>query len=231
MKRILLALAGAMALGGSGAASAALIDRGGGLIYDTVLDITWTQNANLCADDGVCPTTWDAAVAWADGLVFGGFDDWRLASMSVAGGLPTGSASSVVNCATASEADCRDNELGYMYYHNLTPAGDTPPTDSLTDLTGNRTTADGSVTINNIQSGYWSGTEFAPDPGGAWFFVFFNGIQGDFDKGVGFAAWAVRPGDVLAAVPEPSTGLLVGTVVLALGLKRRRQAARTSALR
>ena len=29
--------------------SAALIDRGGGLIYDESLDITWLQNANLAA--------------------------------------------------------------------------------------------------------------------------------------------------------------------------------------
>ncbi len=28
-------------------AEALLIDRGGGLIYDTVLDLTWLQNANF----------------------------------------------------------------------------------------------------------------------------------------------------------------------------------------
>ena len=28
---------------------AALVNRGGGLIYDTVLNITWMQNANLLA--------------------------------------------------------------------------------------------------------------------------------------------------------------------------------------
>jgi hypothetical protein len=80
-----------------------------------VLDITWTQDANLImqTDD------WDGAVAWADQRIFGGFDDWRLASMSVAAGLPTGRTASVVDCSTATEEDCRDNELGHMFYQNL----------------------------------------------------------------------------------------------------------------
>ena len=32
-------------------ASAALTDRGGGLIYDDVLNVTWLQNANLSASE------------------------------------------------------------------------------------------------------------------------------------------------------------------------------------
>ena len=40
-------LAFTAALGFSGAAGAALIDRGTGLIYDDVLDITWLADANL----------------------------------------------------------------------------------------------------------------------------------------------------------------------------------------
>ncbi len=52
-------------------ANAELIDRGAGLIYDDVLDITWTQNANI--RDGEGPNgdggdTWDNQVAWADSL-------------------------------------------------------------------------------------------------------------------------------------------------------------------
>jgi hypothetical protein len=71
-------------------AQATLLDRGSGLIYDTVLNITWTQNANLCVTLGNCiPSpgpagvmTWDNAKAWADNLVFDGFSDWRLATVS-----------------------------------------------------------------------------------------------------------------------------------------------------
>jgi hypothetical protein len=63
---------------GCGSAQAALIDRGGGFIYDDVLDITWTQNANINGEDN-----WANHVAWAAGYsqthtVYGTFDDWRL---------------------------------------------------------------------------------------------------------------------------------------------------------
>ena len=59
-------------------AHATLIDRGGGLIYDDVLDITWLQDASLGGK-----LNWNDAVAWADTFMFGGFDDWRLPSMDV----------------------------------------------------------------------------------------------------------------------------------------------------
>ena len=36
----------------SGAAQSTLIDRGGGLIYDTVFDITWLQDANYAKTSG-----------------------------------------------------------------------------------------------------------------------------------------------------------------------------------
>ena len=63
-----------------------LLARGNGMIDDTVLDITWLQDANYAFtsgndDDG--NMTWYEAVAWADQLVYEGFDDWRLASLSV----------------------------------------------------------------------------------------------------------------------------------------------------
>lgn len=56
------------------ASRAELIDRGNGLIYDTVQDLTWTQNAGLSG----YKSSWGAARDWAENLVYGGFDDWRL---------------------------------------------------------------------------------------------------------------------------------------------------------
>ena len=58
-------------------ANADLIDRGGGLIYDTDLNITWMQDTN--------PTymTWQNAMAWASALEYQGYDDWRLPSMTI----------------------------------------------------------------------------------------------------------------------------------------------------
>ena len=97
-----------------GSASATLLDRGPDLVYDDVLNITWTRNANLA---GSSELTWGDANTWAANLVFGGFDDWRLPYGSVRAGV--GLTATVVECATASEVACRDNEMGYMYYYDL----------------------------------------------------------------------------------------------------------------
>ena len=68
------------ALGGlsAEAARAELHDRGNGLIYDDVLDITWLQNAVSGGNKN-----WKQAVEWAANLDYEGFEDWRLPSMSV----------------------------------------------------------------------------------------------------------------------------------------------------
>jgi hypothetical protein len=63
------------------AIAAELYNRGNGLIYDAELDITWLQDANYAQtsgydDDG--QMSWEDANTWAAGLVYGGYDDWRL---------------------------------------------------------------------------------------------------------------------------------------------------------
>ena len=63
----------------SGAAQAAFVNRGGGMIYDTTRNITWLANMNV---NGLM--TWNAATAWANNLVYGGFDDWRLPTLNPA---------------------------------------------------------------------------------------------------------------------------------------------------
>ena len=65
----------------SGGAQAMLIDRGRGLIYDNVLNITWLSDANYAKTSGVDADglmNWTAASAWAANLVYGGYSDWRL---------------------------------------------------------------------------------------------------------------------------------------------------------
>jgi hypothetical protein len=178
-------------------AQATLFDRGDGLIYDDVLDVTWLQDANI---DG--NKTWLDAVAWAGSLVFQGFDVWRLPSADVNGD------EIVLDCDGATEAACRDNELGYMYWHNLGGFGNA--------LTGTQTV--NGVTFNNIggtNGTHWSGTEFADTsvyPNAAWDQLFANGKLDFVGKGVIHAAWAVLDGDVVG-IPEPTT-----TALLALGL-------------
>ncbi|PIQ12851.1 MAG: hypothetical protein COW07_02885 [Hydrogenophilales bacterium CG12_big_fil_rev_8_21_14_0_65_61_21] len=63
------------------AAQATLINRGGGMIYDTDIDITWLADANYAMTSGYDADglmNWAAANAWAAGLVYGGYENWRL---------------------------------------------------------------------------------------------------------------------------------------------------------
>lgn len=55
------------------AANAELYNRGGGLIYDSDQDLTWTQDAGMSGW-----LNWGEAMAWAGNLVFGGVSGWRL---------------------------------------------------------------------------------------------------------------------------------------------------------
>lgn len=225
MKRRLRSLAGvasltlAVALAFPGAAGAALIDRGGGLIYDTAQDITWLQNANLGAgsafDDGASSTdgrmTWQNAVDWADALVFGGFDDWRLPLTP----QPDPSCSSQSGFFPGfpdqgNGSGCTGSEMGH-----------------LAEVDGISVSLPGipipQGPFINVQAGdYWSGSEFAPIPSKAWYFNFFISIQDSQSKGDELFAWAVRPGDVLAqGVPEPGTAALLAAALGLLGWRAR----------
>ena len=190
-------------------APAALLDRGPDLVYDNVLDITWTRQAG----DGV-GRTWVDAVAWANNLVFAGFDDWRLPYASVSAGA--GPTNLVVDCKSATELQCRDNEMGYMFYHNLAGA----PGD---DKTGDQAAVGGEL-LTDIQPFYWSGTDF--NGFFQWSFFFVTGNQAPVGLLTEQSAWAVRAGDVgagAAAVPEPATLALLGVALAAFGATARRR--------
>lgn len=156
---------------------------GGAAAYDDALNVTWLTDAGLSGSD-----TWSNQLAWVASLNSAnhlGFDDWRLASMSVAAGLPTGLAADVVDCSTIWQPLCSDNELGYMFYHNL---GGSPGE----AITGSRTI--GAVTLTGIQSIYWSGTESGVT--NAWMYHYDIGFGVWSPKNGHRYAWAVRDGDV-----------------------------------
>jgi len=167
----------------SGSARATLFDRGSGLIYDSDQDITWLQNANLAGSE----LTWEGAVGWADGLMFGGFSDWRL-PITVQPDITCSNQTPFTGFPNQGYGTgCTGSEMGHLFnVDSISQAGPGP--------------------FTSVQPSYWSGTEIAPNPLNAWVFLFFLGLQLPFEKEGFISAWAVRPGDVLAApIPEPPT--------------------------
>jgi hypothetical protein len=208
-------LAAGIALGQVMPAHAALIDRGGGLIFDADRNITWLANANLGAgsayDDGFSTTdgamSWQSAVSWAANLSYGGYDDWRLPNTPVPD----------ATCATPPPAfgiNCTGSELGHLYVTELAGTVLDPPTMP--------TSAPGPGPFSNIKDdGYWSGTAY--DATFAYVVNFgFSGAQAADNKSIGYFAWAVRDGDV-AAVPAPGTAMLLVTGLLAVARHARRR--------
>lgn len=194
-------------LGLAGSASATLISRGTDLVYDNVLNITWTRNANLAGSSNL---NFAQANAWAANLVFAGFDDWRLPTINATTPTTTPTRCDLV---TAAACAASGNELGYMFYQNLAGLLGN-------NKTGTQTAVGGEV-LTGIQPVYRSGTEVAP--GFAWVFGFDNGVQNINVENFQLSAWAVRSGDVRAAVPEPQTValLLAGLGLLGWRTKRR----------
>ncbi|MFN0182892.1 MAG: PEP-CTERM sorting domain-containing protein [Aquabacterium sp.] len=202
-----LALAASLAAGPL-SAQAALIDRGGGMIYDTTLNLTWLADWNYAKTSGYHADgamNWASANDWANNLVYGGYDDWRLPSaLNADASGPCGPA-----------FGCDGSEMGHMFYNNW---GVTAGFDFFTG-----SNAANLAMFKNIQAGpYWYGTEYAPDRDSAWFFYTASsgGFQTYVPKWVPIFAVAVRVGEV----PEPQTYALMLIGLGALALARRRRA-------
>lgn len=221
MKRHLLVSAGAciISLACSIPAEAALLDRGGGLIYDEVLDITWLQDANAGAgsayddiyflsgdttDDGAM--SWGNAYLWADTLSYYDpvrdmtWDDWRL-PVAV---QPDASCSSP---SFSLGSGCTNSEMGHLF-----------------NVDGVSTAAPGPFL--NIQSGqYWSGTSLILPPGAhVAVFNFDTGLQSGEDEPYTLYAWAVRDGDVGAVTIPPALYLLSSGLIGLIGTASRKRA-------
>lgn len=91
-------------------AHALLYDRGGGMIYSSDLDVTWLQDANFAMTSGYDSDglmTWTQAYTWAQNLVYGGYNDWR---------LPT------FDPAYNRETSAVQSEMAYLRFVELGPA-------------------------------------------------------------------------------------------------------------
>jgi len=195
--KTLTSLALCTVLTASGAAQAALIDRGGGLIYDTDLNIMWSNHFGGAM-------TWTAAQQWIGamnasngGTGYLGYNNWR---------LPTSDSCLGYNCP--------GSEMGHLFFNEL---GGT----AYTSISAHHSVSYALFPGLQDQQ-YWSSTESGSS---AYLFYFNLGYSNELNKGSGgIHAWAVRTGDV-AAVPVPTAAWLLGSGLLGLmGLVRRKAA-------
>lgn len=216
----------------AGTAQATLHDRGGGLIYDDFLNVTWLQNTAAAGG----PMTWQQAVDWAadlsvaDPLRNTTWSDWRLPVVKPIDGStwdlePTtnGTSDWSYNIGSA------QHELSHLFHVSLgnlsgfrldgTPRAGTSGTDYGMVNTGPFIALSGSI--------FWYGTDSPFNPGthAASFLGFSGGDMGNSLRGTLHQALAVRDGDVglATSVPEPGQWalMLAGLGAVAFIVRRR----------
>lgn len=225
-------------------ANATLWDRGGGLIYDDVLDITWLQDANYPATElsdarinaiiqevgsieshSLVPEdfnatngemTWWGAMAWTNQLEYN--DPIRNVIWND-WRLPD--AYNQDGSGPGMGYDVTDSEMGYMHYNNLGGwGGGGPPQPNPTFIDGNGNTVTFLNLPPNESAEFWYATKYNLDM--AYDFFFTLGRQNASNVSTNrLYSWAVMDGDV-APIPEPATVLLLGTGLIGLaGIRRK----------
>jgi len=146
---------------------AQLIPNGDGTVTDTDTNLMWLQDSNYAYtsgyDTGGGYMNWDAAMTWANNLIYAGHNDWRLPTTP---GLTWGE---VVN----------EGEMAHLYYDERINASTPFPFVNVQNFrywTGTE----------------YVPTIDRPDPDAAWDFNFHYGSQHDSHKDMFYLAWAVR---------------------------------------
>lgn len=206
-------------------ASATLLDRGGGLLYDTTLDVTWLSDANYARTSGFDPTdgqmSFAAAADWVSHLSYlhtpSGqiITGWRLPKVTPQNGASfnytfqyDGMSDNGFNISATS------SELGYMFFVNLGLPAEYDKNGAPQHPYGVPApyTQEANVgPVHNLKNiAYWTQTYYAGPENGydMWVFSMNRGSQDPYGKGYGLVPWPVIDGDV-AAVPEPSVFALL----------------------
>lgn len=223
--RVLSVLSIVVGLSISAGSEAALHDRGSGLIFDDVLNVTWLQDINHAKTSGYDSDgkmNWNEATTWIDSLSFHDevrnidYTDWRLP------GFRDG-----FICLTS--INCVNSELGYMFYSNLGGK-------HYTSLSSAKNIAAlnlfKNVPTSNYLSALWFNTLSFGSSSYAWALDIgdeYGGVQTERAISLEFYAWAVRDGDI-AAVPLPATIWLFGSGFFSLiGMRKNNSISNSSA--
>jgi hypothetical protein len=216
MKRLTVLYVILLFLGTVGVSNAELFDRGGGLIYDTDLDIIWLQDANYAQTSGYDSDglmTWYEARDWVSNLTYYDsakdvyWDDCRLPHADRFGGWPYEGWNDT------------DNKLGHLFYLTLGNLGHESEEWHEPPLSGYGLTNHGpSINIlangNEIYRGWYWENNVGWDPdNAAWCFYFGFGFHGLGNPPyTPFHVWAVRDGDVVSIL-LPSTSSFISFLI------------------
>ena len=223
---------------------ATLYDRGGGLIYDSALDVTWLQDANYAdktyvsmfgnvgyAGNGILNRPqvlkWVSALSYFDAVRGVTLTGWTLPSVQALHPPPF-SGPEVgyngtdigynVNTGDSQLADLAYLSLGNLSYYDKNGHGPQPGW-SLNQSSG--------PFINLSRQTPYFATGSPPNFTFGWYFNFGTGGQsylGQYPTDGLYKVLVMRPGDVAAVVPEPRTYamLLIGLAMLAVARRQSR---------
>ncbi|MET0027702.1 MAG: hypothetical protein ABW101_08700 [Candidatus Thiodiazotropha sp.] len=210
---------------------AALTDLGGGLVYDSSLDVTWLQDGryiqNTYFADGIQAVSWAEANATVAGMTYAGVSGWRLPHMGTSYDHPD-------------NLDAYDssltNELGNLFYSSLGLSGYVDP-NNVGQLPWDPDTVP-TPTSDLVQEffpslnylGIWTDTPVILDgqeTNSAWYFHFHFGQTHYDGQGGPQTVWAVHDG-LVSPVPVPPALLLMGSGILLMGFASKKRSAKNT---
>jgi len=197
-------------------AKPALHDRGGGLLYDEALGVTWLQDANYARSCGASPTgkmSWAQAQSWVGSLVYRdpvrGVDlsGWRLPKVRPIGESWNHQFRMDGQSDEGYNIRSPRSEFSHMYYVHLglhgwwTPTGEHPETFGVRKHWTAMWSGEADVgPVKRLQSDrYWCHSPGEPFPSPAvWVFTTAEGNQRDgLARPNHLFVWPVRDGDVI----------------------------------